>query len=262
LLSQIRDQAAQIQKLMAQLELSNRRPDSLHRSSASTDTSNEFELTSPVISPSDTFSPELADKPTVVNSEVQDWLSKAKESIDAFGGFIGMSGATMPKSFLFNHDPEDEDSSSEYEYEDDDDRVIVTKTKSGADITVDGAEDYEIAVADSDGEAVVDPAHCDWNKVDRNRSRASTSSAHSPGTRRNEASPRMTDKPLAVPPKAYPFGLMADMKKHMGKRSSEEGSDDSSEGDFGVADDNFFSASQCFVSVSGATSEHFDRHWH
>ncbi|KAH7884540.1 hypothetical protein F5I97DRAFT_1468711 [Phlebopus sp. FC_14] len=81
LLKQIRDQANQIEELMAKLEASNRRAAAVAKSSpdAQSPLSSSSGLHSPTIDTSEAVTP----KP-----EVQDWIAKARESLQAFGGLI------------------------------------------------------------------------------------------------------------------------------------------------------------------------------
>jgi hypothetical protein len=248
---------------MSQLESPNkRRIPSTHRSSTSN--SSEFELTSPIISPSSSatssFMPDLttadshqqntnANNNTAVNADVQDWLIKAKESINAFGGYIGMGGGAVPKSFLLDEDPEDPVSSDDdYDYEDYEDGVIVTKLKSDDDDNADDDADIDFTIADSDGSEHIDDTQ--WSRGPRARTFTSSSAGATPNQRPKELAGGgggMTDKPLAIYTKTSPFGLMAAMlnkKKHMGRRSSDGGSDAAPDRDVGVAGDDFFSPSQ------------------
>ncbi|KAF7374423.1 Zn(2)-C6 fungal-type domain-containing protein [Mycena sanguinolenta] len=111
LLNQIREQAAEIQKLMAQLEQTNARQHAKPPNSATTDTfpltpssSSHNELPSPVLSPSSSapssyFPSSSGD--TKAESEnnraVEDWIVKARDSLAEFDGFIGIGGAGMTK---------------------------------------------------------------------------------------------------------------------------------------------------------------------
>ncbi|KAG1733649.1 uncharacterized protein EDB91DRAFT_1300017 [Suillus paluster] len=122
LLNQIREQAAQIQELMAELEATNRRAASVSLSSPS--------ITAAPLSPScsvDLHSPTL-DPNTPADSappkpEVQDWIAKARASIEAFGGLIALGGTTT-QSMLVDQDPNkftDNDTVYGFDFEDDTD---------------------------------------------------------------------------------------------------------------------------------------------
>ncbi|KII89885.1 hypothetical protein PLICRDRAFT_108635 [Plicaturopsis crispa FD-325 SS-3] len=89
LLKEIREQASEIQRLMALLE---------ETKAPSPSSSGDADLHSPTLGSYDS-------KP-----EVRDWLAEARASIDAFGGLIGAGGAGMTKSLLVDEDPEDSES--------------------------------------------------------------------------------------------------------------------------------------------------------
>ncbi|KAJ7127063.1 hypothetical protein C8R44DRAFT_593328, partial [Mycena epipterygia] len=134
LLNQIREQAAEIQKLMTQLEATNARQLRPPNSSAT----DSFPLTpssglhSPVLSPSSTNASFFA---------VEDWIAKARDSLAEFDGFIGIGGAGMPKSYLVKEDLEDSGSEDEAAGAD---GASSDEPKSGG--------EYEIEVLDSEGE--------------------------------------------------------------------------------------------------------------
>ncbi|KAG0694802.1 hypothetical protein DFH29DRAFT_1032599, partial [Suillus ampliporus] len=114
LLNQIREQAAQIQELMAQLEVTNRRAASTSVSSPSACTmplspSSSVDLHSPTLDPN-TPADSAPPKP-----EVQDWIAKARASIEAFGGLIALGG-TATQSMHIDGDPEKSADSDEETY--------------------------------------------------------------------------------------------------------------------------------------------------
>jgi hypothetical protein len=175
------------------------------------------ELHSPVLDPADQSTPPQAPEP-----EVQDWISKARESIEAFGGFIGIGGAGISKSLLVQREFEDSESSE-------------------------SEDDFEIEVQNSDGSADAD----DQDGIDggkslqrkpssqlgvRSRScdRASMSSA-----RKRDSG----DKPMNLPSEAVPFGLMANLALRRNRRSNGNLSDNDGE-NIGVANEEFFRSSQ------------------
>ncbi|OJA09448.1 hypothetical protein AZE42_02630 [Rhizopogon vesiculosus] len=107
LLKQIREQAAQIQMLMAELEAPNRRAASCSVSSPSTaetplSPSSSVDLHSPTLDP-DTPGDSGPPRP-----EVQDWIAKARASIEAFGGLIALGG-TVTVTHPENSAESDED---------------------------------------------------------------------------------------------------------------------------------------------------------
>ncbi|KIJ67097.1 hypothetical protein HYDPIDRAFT_109103 [Hydnomerulius pinastri MD-312] len=85
LLNQIRDQANQIQELMAKLEASNKRA-----ATATMSATSPSDAQSPRSPASSMQSPtmESNSEDVVPNPEVQDWIAKAKKSLQAFGGLI------------------------------------------------------------------------------------------------------------------------------------------------------------------------------
>ncbi|KAJ7104225.1 hypothetical protein B0H15DRAFT_1016609 [Mycena belliarum] len=233
LLNQIREQAAEIQKLMSQLELTNARHSQAPTSSRSaTDT---FPLTpssglhSPALSPT---SPSAAyygpdGTPSKVESEankaVEDWIAKARGSLAEFDGFIGIGGASMPKSYLVIEDLED--SASEEEEADD------AANGDNQDVP-----EYEIEVLDSEGEEV---AHRGRKPQHRQHSKASSCSTN------GERSPKKKDsgneKLATLPSEASPFGLMADLSLKKGRAESPENMDNAPA--LGVANVDFFRSS-------------------
>lgn len=106
LLSQIRDQAAEIQRLMEQLEAANRKASVASPSSESASAS---EMGSIAQLESDV--PGTAQN----QAEVQDWVAKARESIVAFGGFIGIGSASSARNLIEGSDSDESDSYEEYE---------------------------------------------------------------------------------------------------------------------------------------------------
>ncbi|KAJ7170596.1 hypothetical protein C8R43DRAFT_1231383 [Mycena crocata] len=235
LLNQIREQAAEIQKLMTQLEETNARHSQPPNSSA-TDT---FPLTpssglhSPVLSPSSTNASYFgSDQPnsssaTKVESDanraVEDWIAKARDSLAEFDGFIGIGGAGMPKSYLVKEDPEDSSSEEETGNVDSSDEP--------------SAQEYEIEVLDSEGEEVVHRGRRDKTR------QFSTASSNS--TNGDLRSPKKKDsgnaKLATLPSEASPFGLMADLSLKKGRAESPEDMDRAPA--LGVANADFFRSS-------------------
>ncbi|KAJ6476149.1 kinase-like domain-containing protein [Mycena sanguinolenta] len=114
LLNQIREQAAEIQKLIAQVEQSNARQHAKPLSSAATysfpltpSSSSNNELPPPFLfphssDPASYFSSSSADSKAESenNRAVEDWIARARDSLAEFDGFIGIGGTGMPKSLL------------------------------------------------------------------------------------------------------------------------------------------------------------------
>ncbi|KAG1779202.1 hypothetical protein EV702DRAFT_126760 [Suillus placidus] len=203
LLNQIREQAAQIQELMAQLDVTNRQVATASLSSPSTTTipispSSSIDLHSPTLDPH-TPADSAPPKP-----EVQDWLAKARASIDTFGGLIALGGTTH--AMLVDEDPEKFDSDEEeygFDFEDDD--------------TDDEGDGY--ATAEEGG-----------------RSRRSQSrERHSPTALAKKK--ELADKKSGMLPHAdSPFGLMA----HMANRARGKSAEPEPQDAVGVANADFF----------------------
>lgn len=203
LLNQIREQAAQIQELMAQLDVTNRQVAPVSVSSPSTTTiptspSSSIDIHSPTLDPS-TPADSAPPKP-----EVQDWLAKARASIDTFGGLIALGGTT--NSMLMNEDPEKSDSDEEvygFDFEDDD--------------TDDEGDGY--ATAEEGGHS----------------RRSQSRERHSPTTLAKKK--ELADKKLGMLPHAdSPFGLMA----HMANRTRGKSAEPEPQDAVGVANADFF----------------------
>jgi hypothetical protein len=207
LLAEIRDQAAQIQKLMAQLEMTN-------GSSQPRSTSGSVRRSSPgtdFLSPLDPSSPS-SPKPTV-KPDVEEWIAKARESIEAFGGFIGAGGPGMSKAFFVDEDPEDSESSG------------------------DGA--YEFAVEDADGEPIGSPSVAGQSSRSASRKVRSCSDSSNGSLHRQESNGSSGTQKLAIlPSEAAPFGLIAGLAlKHRRKKNHPPVEDDD---EVGIANEDFF----------------------
>ncbi|KIK63161.1 hypothetical protein GYMLUDRAFT_41485 [Collybiopsis luxurians FD-317 M1] len=229
LLNEIQKQAEEIQKLMAKLaklEEANKQ-----KALLSTDPS---EIGSPpILSPSSTnnsiyLGSELTSASQVspgANKDVEDWIAKARESLAEFGGFIGIGGGNMPKSYFVEQDPEGSSDSG-------------NESESGDQATSQNEGEYEFAIVDDEGE--------EWSPQESERRRApskrlSGSSAGSvsvSGLKKKEA----TAKSVTIPNEAVPFGLMAELslKKQRKRGSSSEVEMDEPETETGVANADFF----------------------
>jgi hypothetical protein len=128
LLTQIREQAAQIQKLMTQLEGQTQPLDAFSA------------LHSPMFSPSSlppdgTSSSAEAD----ANKAVVEWIAKARGNFAEFDELLGLDGSEMPRSYPVNEDSGNSSEDEDYDSEDDSD----------------SAAKYEIEVLDAEGREVV-----------------------------------------------------------------------------------------------------------
>ena len=255
LLNQIREQATEIQKLMSQLEATNARQQrtSTTLETAPPRTHTPEDLHSPVLSPSSTstsyFGSDTANQipnPNInpeTNKAVEDWIAKARESLAEFGGFIGIGGAGMPKSYLVEDDPED----SEGSWEGVDDIVEIKKPEG----------EYEFAIVeDSDGEDVVHEEEWSGRAGTDLRQRSSMSSLNTSATGTTSGLPKKKNsggsaKLATVPGGAAPFGLMADLSLKKHRRSGSSASEANEEGTngLGVANVDFFRSSECLALV-------------
>jgi hypothetical protein len=160
----------------------------------------------------------------VPKPDVEEWIAKARESIEAFGGFIGAGGAGMTKSYLVNEDPEDSGSS--------------------------GDDAYEFAVEDEDGETVEIGDH-DSQQQRRSTSREMQSvhgSSVGSGFHKRDSSGSGIQKLVTLPSEASPFGLIANLSlKHRKRRSGPSAED---EDNVGVANEDFFRPSMFSLSLS------------
>ncbi|KAI0749472.1 hypothetical protein C8Q80DRAFT_1269350 [Daedaleopsis nitida] len=243
LLGQIREQATKIEELMKQLEEANKRANlkqsdtnapSPSQSASNTDPSNISEL-----STSEIGTPEPATN-HITKPDVLDWIAKARESIEAFGGYINMGGTGATKDLLSGGDLLGwKDSSSESE-------------DAEGDSEEDGYKsDLHVEVRDVDAKQA---------EVQRGRARpegppaneASTSQAKSDATsssRRTSRRPKSaTREKLAIlPVDATPIGLLANMslkKKPRSRKSSRSPSVSTTEdNEYGMANEDYFRAS-------------------
>lgn len=198
---------------MAQLESTKRQPkpitanlSAISHSSPAADLHSPLDPTSP-----DSQSP-------AATADVEEWISRARQSIEAFGGFIGAGGAGMMKSFLVDEDPEDSGSSG---------------------------DDYEFALEDEDGETgEVENYNSQDAGLDMDKRRSSSREKESvSGNSVGSGVPRKKDsggtqKLATLPSEAVPFGLIANLSLKHSRRKSSSNVDD--EDDVGVANEDFF----------------------
>lgn len=201
---------------MAQLELT--------KASSQPSSSGSVRRSSPggdYLSPLDPSSPTSPDP--VPKPDVEEWIAKARESIEAFGGFIGAGGTGMTKSFLVDEDEEGSGSSED--------------------------DDYEFAVEDEDGEPVEINQFGDEETSRRNgavgmrrsasRDIQSVGGSSTSGSQNKERRlSGTTEKLVILPSEASPFGLIAKMSLKNRRRRTSPGVED--EDDVGVANEDFF----------------------
>lgn len=243
-MNQIREQAAEIQKLMTQLEHTNARQAPPPNSSASDafPHSPASGLHSPVLSPSSTnasYFPSDQSTSTQTDSEankaVEDWIAKARDSLAEFDGFIGIGGAGMPKSYLVKEDLEDSSSGEE-----DAEEIASSDEPKSA--------EYEIEVLDSDGEEVTQRGR---QKTLRQYSTASSNSTDGGPRSPNKKDSGGADKLATLPSEASPFGLMAGLSLKKTRAESPEDMDRTPA--LGVANADFFRSSTRFASNNVAS---------
>ncbi|GBE88352.1 hypothetical protein SCP_1301670 [Sparassis crispa] len=257
LLNQIRDQAEQIKVLIQQLDEANRmvaKRRSLANSGSplqSTDRTSSLSISPGELTSPDIVTPKEEDE--VAPQEVQDWISKARESIEAFGGFINMGGPSVTREMLGDEGSDgSEDSSAEF------------------DVSADGADAEETAFdvgADGEGETFQSfpipegmEGHIVGNesftsddnggvagrgrgRLRNNFSRESTESA--PDTTHSGKRGGGATKLAILPSESVPFGLMANLAlRKKGKRRSSRDRDavgaEDSQTEVGLANDNYF----------------------
>ena len=154
-------------------------------------------------------------------ADVEEWIAKARESIDAFGGFIGAGGASVTQDYLVDEDPEDAGSSGEdYGFE-----TVRENEASGASVSEHDSHD-SVLVQSTNGD---------------HRSSASK------GSKKNSCG--TTQKLVSLPSEAHPFGLIANLALKNPKRRNSP--DVEGEDAVGVANEDFFRPS---------TSSAFFRH--
>lgn len=196
---------------MAQLEASKRqpRPHSLTLSSVRR-TSPNADLLSPLDTTLDGSSGS-SPKP-----DVEEWIAKARESIEAFEELIGAGGVGMTKDFLVEGDLEN----------------------SGSD-----DDTYEFAVEDDDGEAAAFEVLSESAGAagHRGRSTSSNTSGNSGGSgrpKKKSSNGSASQKLATLPGEAAPFGLIASLALKTTRRRSSGSAED--EDDVGVANEDFF----------------------
>ncbi|KAF9525684.1 hypothetical protein CPB83DRAFT_896852 [Crepidotus variabilis] len=258
LLSQIQSQASEIQRLMNELEKATSSSPSKRDRKLPDQIDSKFDssisLTSPTLSPSSSTSPDFLgdhgqnglvdeDKPmedgtsaegcgnhhhnAEGNKAISEWISKARDSLQEFGTFIGIGGATMPKNYLVDEDYEGSDSDG------DDDFVDVQEQLDDG-----GSDEYPIAVerpADGEGHTLYG--------TPRLNSKTSASSLNTNGTAMSglrKKKDSTSSKPAGLPVEASPFGLFGTMMLKTPK--SRAGSEEPEDKGPGIANENFFSA--------------------
>ena len=208
LLNQIREQAAQIQKLMSQLEVTNR---------GNADRPLTPDLLSPLMSPLPSPTQAGAETngtktPDHTPEAVTEWIARAKESLDVFGDHINMAGASMPRNLLAGNDQEDEDEDDGYYTAHDDE------------------DEDEVAIA-------VERLDVHGNELPvEKRDRKNSASSHNSG---GSHAPK-EEKAAIIPTKAAPFGLFGHMGLLRPRGASVDPEEQEDKDATGIAGDDFF----------------------
>jgi len=217
LLNEIRTQAAEIQRLMNQLQLANQQASAAATQGITSPSRDSRSSGNRIRSLSQAgfanLPPEksaTADQDVVMpKPEVLDWVAKAKESIEAFGGYIGIGTASVTKNLIGGSD-DSMDSDSE-----DDERFLSARGSEdegeGASVT---SEDHKLASRHVSPEV-------------RGRKRYIIPSS---------------EKPATIPSHVAPFGLMANLLRKT-RLSDSQGEENDERGDeVGVARKDYFRA--------------------
>lgn len=217
LLAKIRDQATQIKDLMAQLETIQTTDKNVTQMTTNfhTDFAHSSTLESPGSSFTDPYGQGVEAGSTLetssahsradstISQENLEWISKARESLEAFGASIRLGGYSTAKKDLFHQDLEDSTSSE---------------------------SDYHLVMESSGSEDETDADHLSPKRRGPMRERR-----HS-----GKTSPNST-RMVGLPGQASPFGMMAALSVGQAKprRPASVISDAS---DLGVANEDFFRA--------------------
>ena len=268
LLSQIREQAAKIEELMKQLEEANKRasqkqiaeseranaPSPSHSASASTTDPSNFSTSE--LTGSEIGTPEPASD-HLTKPDVLDWIAKARESIEAFGGYINMGGPAVTKDLLGEDVLGWKDSSSEgSEQGDAGGQDNVDEAKNGIHVEVQDvdapASEPQRGRARPEGSST---AEASTSMVEGRGSASSTTQS----SRRKKSRAR-SEKLAILPNEVAPIGMLANLslKKSRSRRSSRSRSVSTvDDNEYGVANDDYFRAhSMCTVTLSLWLSTH------
>ena len=169
---------------------------------------------SPTLSPSQTGFTSLHQDVIIPKADVLDWVAKAKESIEAFGGYIGIGTASVTKNLIG-----DSDDSMDSD-EDDDERFLSAR----------GSEDEGGSVASED---------------------AGLASRHvSPEARgRRRDIVLSSEKPAAIPSHVAPFGLMANLLRKTRLDDDQGGENAEKADEIGVARKDYFRAGTSYLTL-------------
>ncbi|PCH42434.1 hypothetical protein WOLCODRAFT_120564 [Wolfiporia cocos MD-104 SS10] len=227
LIKEINEQAARIQDLMRQLEDANRRAARRHSGGVTPHTAGPTRGRNSSVTTSD-----LAASIGGINHstppperDVEDWIKKARQSMEDFGGYINMGGPSVTVGMLGEDGSiQGEESDDEYEEEPD-----LEETEQGPRVNVENT----VAPASADSP---ESATSEGGRPRASYSRASTESLQDGPPR------RAAEKLATIPSEATAFGLFAGLsiRKSRGRNDANE---DDHEARIGLANDNYFRAS-------------------
>ncbi|KAI0091326.1 hypothetical protein BDY19DRAFT_886393 [Irpex rosettiformis] len=220
LLSQIRDQTEKIEKLMAELEAANRKVEAARATAIPLDAPSPSQSTeSYSFASSGLASPEVGSVSengtlggTKTKADVMDWIAKARESIEAFSGYISIGGPGATREMLAT-----EDDGSDH----------------GSPINNEDDGTFEIDVVDAEDDIDGGGAGVSGDEGSVHTSRRAGSEA-----------PTRQERLATIPSVAAPLGLLADLSlgtKGVRRRTSRSsmGEDDGNE-DLGLANMDYF----------------------
>ena len=261
LLGQIREQAGKIEELMKQLEEANERaarkasgegnkepsPSVDSASNTDKDTSN-MSASASELTASDIGTPEQVTE-QITKPDVLDWIAKARESIEAFGGYINMGGPSVTQDLVGEDVLGWKDSS--------DDSFDEFSGDEGGEEWEDAKSDFHVEVEDVDAKG---------DGPQRGRSRPGELAAEvkeddrssiTRSSRRKKSRGGLTREKLAIlPNEAAPIGMLANLslRKSRSRKSSRSRSVSTVDSnDYGVANDDYFratSTSPCSALVT------------
>ncbi|KAI0833291.1 hypothetical protein BC628DRAFT_1424797 [Trametes gibbosa] len=247
LLGQIREQAAKIEELMKQLEVANNRAgtsksqggDNTSSPAHSTDLPSTMSATTSELTQSDIGTPEPAVE-VIAKPDVLDWIAKARESIEAFGGYINMGGPGVTKDMLGEDVMGWKDSSESDDAEERQDEI----PRGDED---EGEGEIHVEVEDVDAKGGSRPAS-------RGRTRVAQQSVSESGQQKDDASTQSTrrrksrqgrEKLAILPNEVAPIGMLAglSLRASRSRKSSRSRSvSTTDDNDYGVANDDYFRA--------------------
>ncbi|KAI0768144.1 hypothetical protein BD413DRAFT_479831 [Trametes elegans] len=251
LLGQIREQAAKIEELMGQLEQANKRAadkpqggDAASSPPHSADHPSTMSATTSELTTSDIGTPEPVSD-LLTKPDVLDWIAKARESIEAFGGYINMGGPSVTKDMLGEDVLGWKDSSSSDEAEeegagDGQDQSQVKEEDEG---------EIHVEVEDVDGKGVQRPVSRGRTRPTHGHQASEGGGSHPKDETSTQSSRRKKsrghEKLAILPNEAAPIGMLANLslRASRSRRSSRSRSvSTTDDNDYGVANEDYFRA--------------------